>query len=264
VRTTDDLLTLLDGLFSRDAGRFWEGFYEDRDREVPFFVTKPDESLAGWLEQGGVPAAGRALDLGCGAGRNALFLAERGFEVDAVDLSSTAIDWARERAAGAGTGAGAGGVRFVCGNAFAPGAGLDGPYDLIVDSGCLHHLPPHRRAGYLDLLHRTLAPGGHLALACFASGAMGSELSDVEVYRARDLEGGLSFTPEDLRWLFEGLTEVEIRRMRDEPEGSELFGEGFLWAALFRAGRDLPESSDLGEPMSSHAEMDDVTGSIGR
>ena len=44
-----------------------------------------------------LPATGRALDLGCGAGRNALFLARRGLTVDAVDISAAAL--ARGRAA---------------------------------------------------------------------------------------------------------------------------------------------------------------------
>jgi hypothetical protein len=37
-----------------------------------------------------------------------------------------------------------------------------------------------------------------------------------------------------LREIFSGLSEVELRRMRDEPEESACFGEDFLWTALFR------------------------------
>ena len=42
--------------------------------------------------------AGTALDLACGAGRNAIFLAERGFQVTAVDNSSVGIEIAKQRA----------------------------------------------------------------------------------------------------------------------------------------------------------------------
>ncbi|NEC10434.1 class I SAM-dependent methyltransferase [Streptomyces sp. SID7909] len=241
VRTVEDVLALLDGLFVSESGSdhlaagdgkdFWDRFYADRSRPVPFFPAKPDESLAGYLERGLI-APGRALDLGCGAGRNALYLASLGFEVDAVDLSPVAIAWARERVAGAGAEA-----RFVCGDAFAlAGTELSGPYDLVVDSGCFHHLPPHRRVSYLALLDRVLAPGGHLALTCFAAGeeGMGSELADADLYREGRLHGGLAYTPASLRWIFSDLVEVELRRMRDEPPGSPHFGEGFLWTALFR------------------------------
>lgn len=84
--------------------------------------------------------------------------------------------------------------------------------------------------------HPFPAPGGHLALTAFAAGpdGTGSELSDAELYRARSLEGGLAFTPDGLRRIFADLTEVELRRMREQPDDSELFGVPFLWTALFR------------------------------
>jgi SAM-dependent methyltransferase len=236
IRTVDDVLKLLDTLFEPGADRWtaggaawWDQFYADRSREVPFFVAKPDENLVAYLERGLV-RPGRALDLGCGPGRNALYLAGQGFDVDAVDLSERAVCWGRERAGQADAR-----VRFHCGDAFALSeAVLGGPYDLIYDSGCFHHLPPHRRISYLALLDRTLAPGGRFGLSCFAVGAMGSELSDVDFYRQAQLHGGIAYTPEALRWIFAELTVIELRRMRDEPAGSERFGEPFLWTALFR------------------------------
>ncbi|WP_330296263.1 class I SAM-dependent methyltransferase [Streptomyces sp. NBC_00503] len=237
VRSVDDVLALMDSLFAPEADRWtpngaswWDGFYADRDRPVPFFAAKPDENLASCLDRGLIPRGGRALDLGCGPGRNALYLDSLGFEVDAVDLSPTALAWAGERARTAGSA-----VRFHRGDALGTaGAALVGPYDLIYDSGCFHHLPPHRRVSYLALLERLLAPGGRFALTCFASGAMGSELPDAEFYGRARLEGGLAYTPESLRWVFCDLDEVELRRMNDEPPASASFGEAFLWTALFR------------------------------
>ncbi|MGK5733682.1 class I SAM-dependent methyltransferase [Streptomyces sp. URMC 124] len=236
IRTVDDVLRLLDGLFAPEADRWtagaaswWDGFYEDRSRPVPFFVDKPDENLLSYLDRGQI-TPGRALDLGCGPGRNAVHLASRGFEVDAVDLSPAAIAWAEERAREAGAE-----VRFRCGDAFdLVGEELDGPYDLIYDSGCFHHLPPHRRISYLALLDRALAPGGRFALTCFAAGEMGSEVPDADLYRQARLHGGLAYSPESLRGIFRDLAEVELRRMRDEPAESPGFGEPFLWTALFR------------------------------
>lgn len=244
IRTTDDVLALLDDLVSPKADRstagaasWWDGFYADRTKPVPFFAAKPDESLVSYADRGLV-SPGRALDLGCGPGRNALYLASLGFRVDAVDLSPQALAWAGERAREAGAD-----VRFHQGDAFALTAAgtagtaeLAGPYDLIHDSGCFHHLPPHRRVGYLALLERVLAPGGHLALTCFAAGegGMGSELPDAAFYDGAGLRGGLAYTPESLRRIFSGLTEIELRRMNDEPPESPSFGEPFLWTALFR------------------------------
>lgn len=228
VRTVEDVLVLLDGLFTPEADRWteragdwWDGFYEDRDREVPFFVAKPDENLAGYLDRGLLRPC-RALDVGCGPGRNAIFLARNGFQVDAVDISATAIAWASERGEGLD-------VRFRQGDAFA----TEGSYDLIYDSGCFHHLPPHRRISYLALLDRALAPGGHFALTCFTA-EEGTAAPDADLYRQGGLSGGVGYHPDDLRWIFQDLTEIELRRMTDQPPDSPAFGRSFLWTALFR------------------------------
>jgi SAM-dependent methyltransferase len=239
IRTVDDVLRLLDGLFAPEAdrwsagagSRWWDDFYADRSRPVPFFVAKPDENLVSYLDRGLV-TPGRALDLGCGPGRNALHLAAAGFTVDAVDLSPTAIAWATDRARAAGAD-----IRCYRGDAFTL-TDLDGPYDLIYDSGCFHHLPPHRRISYLALLDRTLAPGGHFGLTCFTTGE-GSARPDADFYRHPRLDGGLGYTPEALRWIFCHLTEVELRRMHDEPPESAHFGEAFLWTALFHRAQPV-------------------------
>ena len=58
----------------------------------------PAEANALLREWVGKTSAGRALDVACGVGRNALYLAERGFNVDAVDISGAALDLARAAA----------------------------------------------------------------------------------------------------------------------------------------------------------------------
>lgn len=245
VRSVDDVLALMDTLFESTADRWsdgagrswWDDFYTDRSRPVPFFVDKPDENLVAWLDAGLVPP-GRALDLGCGAGRNARHLASRGFQVDGIDLSQTAVAWAREHAPDqepAQEPAQGPAPRFHVGDALGEaGATLTGPYDLVYDSGCLHHLPPHRRIAYLRLLDRVLAPGGVLGIVCFADGRMGTSVPDAELYLRGGLEGGLAFTPESLRWIFQDLEPAESRPMLAQDADSALFGEEFLLTALFR------------------------------
>lgn len=71
--------------------RYRGGAYADR--------THPSALLAGWIDR--IPQ-GRALDLACGAGRNALYLAAHGFEVDAVDISGETLERARRSADQAG------------------------------------------------------------------------------------------------------------------------------------------------------------------
>ena len=68
--------------------RYRDGAYESR--------THPTALLAEWLPR--LPR-GRALDVACGAGRNALYLAANGFSVTAIDISRVALDRARRAAA---------------------------------------------------------------------------------------------------------------------------------------------------------------------
>lgn len=223
---TDDLLAALDALLAERPGPWWDSLFADRSRPCPFFVDAPDENLVEWLDRGLLPA-GRALDLGCGNGRNALHLAARGFTVDAVDFSARAVDWARERARGRGLA-----VDVRCCSVF--DAPFDeGAYDLVYDSGCFHHLPPHRRAGYTALVDRALRPGGRFGLVCFRPEG-GSGLTDQQVYERRSLGGGLGYTEDRLRalWGRDPFSVLELRQMLDAGGGAAGFGADFLWAML--------------------------------
>lgn len=218
-------LKALDAVFADRQGAWWDSFYANRAKPVPFFVGKPDESLCRWVGDGSIPP-GKALDLGCGNGRNAIFLARSGFAVDAVDYSKAAIDWAAQRAAEAG-------VDLTLHHAsvfdrpFAAGS-----YDLIYDSGCFHHLPPHRRSPYVRLVADALKPGGRFAMTCFRPEG-GSGLTDDEVYERKTLGGGLGYTDTQLREVWsEWLTIREVRPMETPPEGSDQFGVPFLWTLL--------------------------------
>ncbi|MFC0189425.1 class I SAM-dependent methyltransferase [Fictibacillus aquaticus] len=227
IASYEDLMKMLDSLL-REPEAFWDEFYQDRSKPVPIFADTPDENLKAYIKEG-ILTPGRALDLGCGAGRNAIFLAEHGFEVDAVDLSQSSLDWARERARERNLP-----INFIHKNIF----NLDleeGAYDLIYDSGCFHHIAPHRRMSYLEILDKALKHGGYFGITCFVQGGKlgGADISDWEVYRTRSLMGGLGFTEEKLIRIFSSLKPVEVRRMRDVSKGEGLLGVSDLLAGLF-------------------------------
>lgn len=91
------------------------------------------------------------LELGCGPGRNAIYLASEGFDVTAVDLSVEGINWAKERALEKGIE-----IHFICESIF----NLDAQMNLILYTiRCLHHIPPHRRMNYVDLIKNSLKSG---------------------------------------------------------------------------------------------------------
>ena len=218
-------LSALDASLRSKEDEKWQGFYADRSKPCPFFVSQPDECLAEWLSSGRIPR-GRALDVGCGNARNAIYLAKNGFEVDAIDLSRSAISWAKDEVARAGAS-----VNLTCGSIFSIGIPA-GTYDLIYDSGCFHHIPPHRRNQYVNLISGALAPGGALGLVCFTPEG-GSGYSDEEVYAKRSLGGGLGYSETQLRDAWSaGLQVSTLRRMRESEPDSGLFGKAFLWSML--------------------------------
>jgi SAM-dependent methyltransferase len=106
---------------------------------------------------------GRAIDLGCGTGANALFLGAHGFDVVGVDFSPVAIRKARRRG-----GDGAEHVRFVCADLTAPSLGeAEGAYDLLVDYSTLDDLTGEKRLAMVRTIHRISAPNAHFLLWCF-------------------------------------------------------------------------------------------------
>ena len=221
----DDVLAMLDALLANRGSEWWDGFYDDRAKPCPFFVDAPDESLAGWFDEG-LFRPGKALDLGCGNGRNAIFLARHGFVVDGVDYAETAIKWAAERASDTGVS-----VQLHCQSVFDLKVEASS-YDLVYDSGCFHHLPPHRRRTYVELVVKAMKPGGWFGLTCFRPEG-GSGLSDQEVYEHRSLRGGLGYTEEQLREVWSnGLQVRVVRQMKKPGVESGLFGVDFLWVLL--------------------------------
>ena len=106
-----------------------------------------------------LPEARRALDLGCGSGEDALFLARRGAEVTATDASPAMLDLAWRKAMAAGLGAQIETRLFDLGSP----TELDGPYDLVLSNfgalNCVADLAP-----LAGRLREAMAPDGTLAI----------------------------------------------------------------------------------------------------
>jgi len=104
---------------------------------------------------------GRVLDVGCGAGHNAIWLAKQGLDVRGVDVAPTAIARAIEKAAAADVRASFD-ARDAC--------EIDGgPFDTVVDIGCFHSIDDEGRMRYASALRHVAAPGAVVHLRAFAS-----------------------------------------------------------------------------------------------
>jgi SAM-dependent methyltransferase len=110
-------------------------------------------------------APGRAIDLGCGSGANAIFLAEQGFDVVGVDFSPVAIAKAKRHAEASHARAR---LRFVVGDLRSfPIPGVEGPFDLALDWGSIDDLSAEDRRCVAETAARLVRPGGELLLHCF-------------------------------------------------------------------------------------------------
>ena len=108
--------------------------------------THPSPLLAAWIDR--LPR-GRALDVACGLGRNAIHLAAHGYAVDAMDISGVALAGARERAEAAGVA-----VNWIETDLDRPDIARDA-YDVVVVARFLYR-------PLIPRLVDALRPGGHL------------------------------------------------------------------------------------------------------
>lgn len=167
--------------------RYAAGAYADR--------THPSAILAQWLPRpppGRPPgrSAGDALDIACGAGRNALYMARAGFRVDAVDVSAAALARAAASAAESGVA-----VNWVQCDLDA-GLPLAGPYDVIamiryVNEPLLRTLPSLLKPGGLLIVEEHLATdqaviGPSDPRFRVAPGDLSLAVADLEVLEATD------------------------------------------------------------------------------
>lgn len=117
-------------------------------------VAGTEDNLARLAEWVGERLAGRILELGCGAGDQALWFAAQGYDAVGVDISPEAIDWAREKAAERSLAA-----QFEVGSVLAlpfP----DASFDYVLDGYCWHCIIGDDRTKFLAEAARVLKPGG--------------------------------------------------------------------------------------------------------
>jgi SAM-dependent methyltransferase len=153
-------------------------------------------------------AAGTALDLGCGAGRHAVWLAEHGWRVTAVDFSAEALRQGRDRASDRGSD-----IDWVehdlRGYSPPPAA-----FDLVLVAYL--HLPARERRAILASASAALAPGGTFLL-------VGHDLTNLGTGAPGPSSPGVLYTPEDVVPELIGLTVTraeQVKRVSEAEDGT--------------------------------------------
>lgn len=177
--------------------------------EVPWNMETPPELLVELVDSRKVQPY-RVIDLGCGAGNYAIYLAERGFEVTGVDFSPTAIRIARENAGRKGVK-----CNFFVADVIEELDRVSQTWDFAYDWSLLHHIFPEQRQKYVENVRRILNPKGKYLSVCFSERDIGfagpaapasimSALGGPGKHRKTSLGTVLYFSSEDeLRELFE-------------------------------------------------------------
>jgi len=155
--------------------------YEERYRKVyeagaSFWEEpKPTRVLINFLGELSAPKGSKAIDMGCGEGRDSIFLAKKGFDVTGVDASRSGIKRARERAKAEVVD-----INFLVADVVNLPI-KDEMYDLAINIACLQMImDQHLRDKHLREVHRVLSDGGTY-FSC--NGAVEKPLSIEEFYK---------------------------------------------------------------------------------
>jgi cyclopropane fatty-acyl-phospholipid synthase-like methyltransferase len=136
-------------------------FFDNAYEGTPTWdIGRPQGALVRLAEAGLIE--GSVIDLGCGTGEGAIYLAGLGHEALGVDLAAAAIRKARDKAQERNSIA-----EFLLWDALRLGE-LDRRFDSAVDVGCFHTLPPELRSDYAASVRAVLKPGGRLHMLCWS------------------------------------------------------------------------------------------------
>ena len=130
--------------------------------KIPWNSEAPPDKLVELVQSGKVRPC-KTIDLGCGAGNYAIYLAERGFEVIGVDSSPTVIKIATENAQKRGVR-----CKFIVADLLSDLHDIKETFDFGYDWDFLHHIFPEDREKYVKNVYNILKPGAQYLSVCFS------------------------------------------------------------------------------------------------
>jgi methyl halide transferase len=192
---------------------------------IPWNVGTPPEALVALVESGSVRPC-RTIDLGCGAGTYAIYLAGLGFDVTGVDSSKTAIGIAEKITQEKGVR-----CRFIVADLLGDLHEVSGTFDFAFDWELLHHIFPDDRETYVRNVHKVLNPGATYLSVCFSE--QDPQFGGTGKFRTTRIGTTLYFSSEsELRELF--LPYFAIRELKTIEIGGKYGPHRAVYALLER------------------------------
>jgi len=152
----------------------------------PWDIGHPQPVFEALIKNGEI-TPGRALDIGCGRGDNAIMLAINGCDVTGIDIVEDAINDAKAKAIKHHVK-----VNFVVGNVLQMDRFFtEAEFDIVIDSGLFHVMTDEERPFFAWQIHRVLKPGGKYFMLCFSD----KEPGDYGPRRISKAEIEHTFTP---------------------------------------------------------------------
>jgi len=131
-------------------------------KEIPWNIEEPPKALVELVESEKVKSC-KTIDLGCGAGNYAIYLASIGFDVTGVDISPMAIKIAKENAKKRGVK-----CDFFVANVLGDLDEVKEIFDFAYDWELLHHIFLEKRKKYIENVYGILNPRGKYLSICFS------------------------------------------------------------------------------------------------
>jgi len=164
--------------------------------EIPWNIETAPDALVELVESGRVKPC-KTIDLGCGTGNYAIYLASIGFDVTGIDISQTAIEIARENAEKKDAK-----CNFFITDILGDLHEVKETFDFAYDWELLHHIFPENREKYVENVYRILNPMGKYLSVCFSE--KNPQFGGLGKYRETPLGTVLYFSSEEeLRCLFD-------------------------------------------------------------
>lgn len=211
-------------------------YSETPPADIPWNIETPPKALAKLIDSGQIQPC-KAIDVGCGAGNYAIYLASLGFDVTGVDISPSAIALAEANAKQKGVA-----CRFVAADVVGGLPEISETFDFAYDWSLLHHVFPIDRKRYVETVCRLLAPGGKYLSVCLSEQDAG--FGGTGQIRRTPLGTMLYFSSEDeLRDLFapdfdiRTLQTVQVEAKREPHLMNWVFMEKKLASPKKRRGR---------------------------